>query len=373
MGQCTTICSSADEIRNKFLIFMIYVLLILLVLLAAFLVSKKIGGARTISGGGGAQASVFHNELYTESVKRVIGNIKGNEDPSFADVLPIIYSKKTCEQGSREFVGGGKSKARESLPKQCWTKYKTWIALEGDKGAKQQYFNDREEVLNGLVLDWSDVRTSLAKKIDDDREWAGRINIVNGKPKVVECVSSPYRIGENVNPGVLAMIPADTINRLSEKPAMFLFHTHPGKSPGSGIPSDTDIVTGLSMTYLGWTAGHLVVSHSGIILYGVGQSFMKQVWSDAHPHWIAMRKIFDVLTGLMGRRSWRRWWRIRDIEEFMQRYDVMFISFPTDAYARDYYKNKFQIYQGTDFEQLDDYREELETQEKRALGCGVLY
>ena len=252
-------------------------------------------------------------------------------------------------------------------PKKRWTRYSKWPDLVDDKGAWDQYWVERGEALQ-LKLDWSNVRATLMPKVHDNREWAGRINIVKGKPKVVEMVPSPFKIGEGVDPRIArAFVPGELVSRLVNKPAMYFFHTHPGDGVGSGIPSAADIGTALLYTYRGWGAGHLVVSNSGIVVYGAGDGYLKEVWNSQHPHYTAMRRAFDVLTAMMGRRSWG-WWKIRDIETMLANFKVSFVAFPTDVYAHDYYATVYRSSGPTDFELLEAYREDLARLEAKVHG-----
>jgi hypothetical protein len=79
-----------------------------------------------------------------------------------------------------------------------------------------------------------------------------------------------------------------------------------------------------------------------------------------------MRKTFDILTALMGRRSWGDWWRIRDLEALMATFDVAYVTFPNDTYARDYFATSFRSHEATDFEQLEDYKNDLKRLEEEA-------
>lgn len=242
--------------------------------------------------------------------------------------------------------GGGRVEGGRALPKpkKPWTSYKTWAALSQDLGAVAEYWQDVNTTLDELDLDWSDVRRELAEKLYDDREWAGRINIVKGKPKIVELVPSPYRMGEGpLEAGMLAIVPAEVMEKLENKPAMFIFHTHPGESAGAMVPSPSDLEGSIMTALTGRFAADVIVSPFGVYLYTPSQSARREVWGDGAKSKTGkglqtelirtLRRTVDVLGAFGGARSWRSPWTLDEYAEVLRRYDFEYVVFPTDKYA----------------------------------------
>lgn len=261
-------------------------------------------------------------------------------------------------------VVGGKAAAKAAKPKKAWTSYETWTALENDPGAVDAYWADVNAVLGSLDLDWSGVRAELADKLYDDREWAGRINLVDGKPKIVELVPSPHAVGEGPLPRrAAAMVPAEVMARLEKKPALFIFHTHPGEGPGTEMPSPTDVAGALWMAYTQHYAADLMVSPYGVFMYGPNAAFRAAIWADKSPDKALLalyRRAADVLAAMEGSRSWTSPWTLEDYATMLRRYDVEYVAFPTDKYARADQRTLYSTPSAVDLAQIRDYHERIQ-------------
>jgi len=229
--------------------------------------------------------------------------------------------------------GGAKNKP--------WTEYKSWDTLFASKRASSEYWNDLASVMTYLDLDWSRVRKELAGKLYADREWAGRINLVGGKPKVVEAVSSPYKVGEGpLSAQAGAMVPGKIIEALEAKPALFLFHTHPGEGL-LPLPSPTDLATALATLHTGRFAADIVVSPTGIFMYTPSIELRNRLDStpsddpqkDLKDNLILVRHIIDMLGALEGTRSWGEY-ALDEYISVIRKYGIEYVSFPTDKYAK---------------------------------------
>jgi hypothetical protein len=347
---------------------LVMVLVVLLVVLVALLVRGRKPLAMATGGGAGARRS------FSDALLRV------RKEQTRQDARPpprhALESRPRSVAQVRRYGGAAKKKGRRPKPRKPWTKYKTWEKLDADEGARAAYWRDVDEVLGALDLDWSDVRTELAEKIRDDREWAGRINLVKGKPKIVELVPSPHAVGEGPLPRqAAAMVPGELIARLEAKPGLFMFHTHPGEVGGSTMPSPIDIAGAMHIAYTGRYAADLVVSPYGVFMYTPNAAFRRAVWADNTPAEARLalyRKISDLLAGLGGSRSWESPWTLDNFVAMIRRYDVEYVIFPTDKYA---WADRRQAYTSppeVDHEHLHDYQARVKELEEVAAGQTVV-
>jgi hypothetical protein len=306
-------------------------LLLLFVIMALILVflarRRKTGDAPIIGGGEGNHA--LGRALHDARAKRATALDVPPPHPRLLNPREIAIK------------GGARKKSRPKAKKR-WTEYKTWKALKADAGALEDYYEEVDNTLNELDLDWSDVMEELKDKLYDNREWAGRINIVEGRPKIVELVPSPHAVGEGpLSKGAAAMVPAEVMDKLAAKPAMFLFHTHPGEGMGSTMPSPIDIAGGMLIGYTAEGAADLVISPYGVFMYTPSPRFRADVWKtkDGKRAYLAtLRRTADLLAALEGARSWKGPWTLRSFSDMLRTYDVEYVVYPTDKYAKAAYR-----------------------------------
>jgi hypothetical protein len=322
-------------------------------------------------------AAIVHLYHYTTIDRKIIG---GGSISHPHNIMDAIHShlRELTRQGNNPGIifendekHGGKPAAIQNIAStKHWTSCNTWDELIQNPELLQMYKHDREEFREYLRVDWSDVRAELLGTPENpgpvysDREWAGCINIYNGKAKVDKIVSSPHKIGENVDLRLtVAMVPSDIVYELVSTPAMFMFHTHPATAEGDCMPSDVDFATSIHYSVNRWGAGHLVVSDMGITLYGPSDNFIKSVWKDVHPMYQKTYRIFDLITAMRGRRSWRNdaWWNLEEFEKLIAKHDMIYAVWGTDLYPHTYYTIKFQTPIHTEFGLLEDYISELKT------------
>ncbi|CAN10142.1 pF317L [African swine fever virus Benin 97/1] len=277
----------------------------------------------------------------------------------------IILENHGVDGGAAKNVSKGKSSPKE---KKHWTEFESWEQLSKSKRSFKEYWAERNEIVNTLLLNWDNVRGAIKKFLDDDREWCGRINMINGVPEIVEIIPSPYRAGENVYFGSEAMMPADIYSRVANKPAMFVFHTHPNLgSCCGGMPSICDISTTLRYLLMGWTAGHLIISSNQVGMLTVDKRIIVDLWANENPRWLMAQKILDIFMMLTSRRSLVNPWTLRDLKKILQDYGIEYIIFPS---------NDFFIYEDerllmfskkwTNFFTLHELLDDLETIETKA-------
>ena len=270
---------------------------------------------------------------------------------------------------SAAHLGGG-DKVNPPKGEKSWTRYASWGAMSRDAEAVAEYTAAAHLVLENLELDWSGVLAKLQDLVYADREWAGRINLVHGKPKIVELVPSPYAIGEGPLPeGARATTPKELIAKLANKPALFLFHTHPGEGAGSTMPSPIDIASSAWIAYTGEFAAELMISPYGVFLYGPASSFRRAVWAEGHTprdaYLATLRRVVDLLSALSGSRSWQAPWTLDDFSRTLHVHGIEYIVFPTDRYAQALHRWAYTTpSSAANFEEILGYQAEIQQLEK---------
>jgi hypothetical protein len=280
----------------------------------------------------------------------------------------VLQSKAEQTIGFRPgrlgITGGAGTGANASAG--AWTTYKTWKDLAGTP-AYRQYWQERTEVLKNYPTEWGRVREQLKAALSDSREWAGSINITGAgrSPSVVSKIPSPFAVGEAVEHGASAVIPADVVAKASETPAMFFFHTHPTAT--SPLISSIDASAAVLGCYLGHHAAHLVVSPDAIIMYGLLPATLARIWGDPNPHVAAERKSYDVYSAVEGLRSYGAYYSARDLAGIMERMGLLYVVYPLDSFVRVAYSNVFIPQQSVN---TDEARRQLARVEAAQAGAG---
>jgi hypothetical protein len=347
----------------------VVVILILSLLLALVLVvgarAAALQDTQAVRQSGGGEAAPHHlgDATHLTRLERAHAAQHDQEIPTLAHhSLQYLLSAT--------HLGGGK-KENTAKEKKKWTRCASWDALSRDKEAVEEYTAAAHQVLENLTLDWSGVLAELRDQVYADREWAGRINLVHGKPKIVELVPSPHAIGEGPLPkGSSAITPKELIAKLSNKPALFLFHTHPGEGAGSTMPSPTDIASSAWIAYTGEFAAELMISPYGVFMYGPASSFRRDVWAAGHTprdaYLATLRKIVDLLSAL----NWKAPWTLDDLSQTLNVHGIEYIVFPTDRYAQALHRWVYApLPSATNLEDIQGYRTEIQQLEKE-LGEG---
>jgi hypothetical protein len=224
-------------------------------------------------------------------------------------------------------------------PRKPWTEYATWDELGEDKAAAAQYFADVHNTLSRLDLDWSDVRRELDSAVKDNREWIGRINMVDGKPRVVEKRPSPFLEGEvGDSRAAAAMVPGELVDEVASRPALFIFHTHPGLAASAAMPSSADVLVATYLAYNHMYAANLVISQYGVFLYRPNSAFMNAINESDDKRLTILRRAADTAAAISGSRSWANPWTLKDYALQLRRYGIELVVFPTDRYACLYYR-----------------------------------
>jgi len=204
---------------------------------------------------------------------------------------------------------------------------------------------DITAVRNGRELDFSEVRKALAAAVLDNREWAGRITYVGGVLKVVELVPSPHAVGEGpLSRQAGAMVPAEVMKGLENKPGLLLFHTHPGTNAGS-VPSGQDLASCMSLAYTNRYAAELVVSAYGVYYYTPLSRVLEATWAGEDADDLAnvrvLKRVADIHGAFDGARSWEPW-TLDDYARMARLYGLGYFPYPNDNLARKY-ENLFEM------------------------------
>lgn len=318
------------------------------------------------SGGGEAASHHFGDAIHRTRLEKARTAQHDREKP------PLAHHSLQYLMSAAYLGGGGTPKGKKP-----WTRYPSWDALSKDEEAVAEYTAVAHQVLENLTLDWSGVLAKLQDLVYADREWAGRINLVHGKPKIVELVPSPFAVGEGPLPkGTSAMTPKDLIAKLANKPALFLFHTHPGEGASSTMPSPMDIASAAWIAYTGEFAAELMISPYGVFMYGPVSSFRRAVWAEGHTprdaYLATLRRIVDLLSALSGSRSWQAPWTLDDFRRTLHMHGMEYIVFPTDRYAQALHRWVYTTpSSATNFEEIQEYQTEIQQLEKELGEVGT--
>lgn len=268
-----------------------------------------------------------------------------------------------------ETTGGARSATQ-------WRSHESWESLSKDKAAYAQYSKDRADVLNSLDLDWTDVMRDVAPKLGDDREYIGLIDAVPAggsgaarkwKLAVTTIEASPVVKGTTNDGITFASVPAELVEKVARKPAMFIFHTHPDDPKGSPLPSSTDVSTAISMAYAGMYAANVMISRYGAFLYAPSLQVFKDIRDSTDPD-LAMRHFrHDAVAALESIRSWKEW-TLGDYQRLFDMHKLLYVVYPTSTYTAHSYRLKFRSYQDapSDEDILTYLRREIEEHRKKS-------
>lgn len=343
---------------------LIFILIIILVILGVLITRASKKKPFTIFGGAPcAHCGHFLGNALHETRKR-------QAETALPNLPPSNFAKRVSP--IREITHGGAGKK----PKKQWTACKTWDEVFQDDDMRQSYWDDVNHVLNELGLNWDSVLAELGEKLYDDREWAGRINVVDGVPKIVELVPSPYAAGEGPLPAqAVAMVPSEIVEALEKKPAFFIFHTHPKEAPGSAFPSPTDVVGSMMIAYTGHFIADLMISPYGVFMYGPNYDFrlaIRKCKTAEDAKLTLYRRNADIIAALEGARSWTTPWKLETYIHMAEQYDVEYISFPTYKYAKADRRSLYTMPPVIDHDHLHDYHSRIKELEEEAKNQKVV-
>lgn len=315
----------------------VLVLIIVVCVLLAILVAirarrerrEKLGGSDESSGDGLLHTPHGHcalgNAILEHQLQFGNGNIQevtgGDSDSVRDDVRDAV--RVTVKRGDK----------RQSVRPRHWTEFATWESLFKNKKATSQYLKDREWTIREKNFDWSEVTPVVMGKLTESREYIGRINFDPRTKKmvVVEMLPSPTRVGD-VGEGsqAFAEIPADFVKRVADKPALFMFHTHP--HGGFEFPSPADVVAATLGLVARRFAGDIVVSQYGIHLFQVPPYLDREIARHADPYGHVSKILFDFVSSYNSIRSWA-FFSIKSMNSLFIRFRFWCITYPTSKYV----------------------------------------
>ena len=278
----------------------------------------------------------------------------------------VVGVHNLTRQNYYEAIGGARAKP-PAAPLKPWHEYNTWTTLSKDRGAEEQYIKDRAKALRDLQFDWSHVLAAVNPLLNEDREYIGLINPDKDGTtmRVVAVEPSPLKAGEDKNPNVFASVPSELVEKMSSRPAAFIFHTHPSDPRGSPLPSPADVSTAITMGYAGRFAANLVISRYGIIMYTLGWQAYRDIHRAKSPG-LAMRNLrYDTAAFLSTIKSWADW-TLDEYRRAYERYRLLFVVYPSAEYVAAAHLLTFRsdISSPTDFELLDSLRESIDDYKK---------
>ena len=234
---------------------------------------------------------------------------------------------------------------KELLPKlkKHWTEYDTWEKLKKNDADRANYIEDRNLVINNPNLDWSLVLHEMLPKLSELREYIGLINLGKDKKtmKLVSYEASPSIAGEDQSETTFASIPSSLVEKFSNKPALFMFHTHPSDPRGCPLPSSHDLSTALYFAATARFAASVIISKYGIFMYGLSHQGYNSVVKSKDWNLAILNLSFDIVSAHESIRSWGKW-KLSDYMNFYKQYRMFMYVFPSSEYVGDYEKNEMQ-------------------------------
>jgi len=303
-------------------------------------------------GGTTAHPGLSSTELFTNTRSFVSSANAGEHHPS--DAINIAV-----EGGGRATSGDKKKKE----PLRPWREYDTWEDLMQDKGALNVYWEERNEVLNNLPTDWTKVRKQCAPLVKDPYEWAGHIDLVDGRLQIVSKYPSKNQPGRPEWSAVRASVSPEVSRRVWAKPALFVYHTHPIDNEAPTMaqpPSSADLSVSVFSSFKGHYAAELVLSPNAIYMYGLRAARRTALWNSSQRTLEVSRVAFDVYTAFSAMRSYAEYYTMREIEGLAHKFGFFFVTYPDDNFAQPRYNLMMQLRGYVDMTELRTLADELD-------------
>ncbi len=279
---------------------------------------------------------------YLVGIDKYVNNYGGNgsslEDYGDKDLIEIdhqlVGKSKKCD--SEDILVNVHKHVIET---KRWTTYTTWEELNKNQEALDNYITEKKTILNFPSIDWTEVIASTHKLLDESIEYIGRIDIKDdGKTAYVSYLEAVPMAKSDLN---YAIIPEQTLKKVSSKPAFFVFHTHPNDETCDPLPSTNDIIVAAKWSTLNRYVASLLISKYGIFMYGISNDCMKSIHSGSSWKHNFHNYIFDLVANHECIRSWTK----HNLRERLQIYDRlrMFMHiFPSSILTAIFAKNVFK-------------------------------
>ena len=230
-------------------------------------------------------------------------------------------------------AGGGAAQGapRGAGGRPAWTAHESWKTLQADKPALNAYLAQRAAVLKNPRLDWGPVLAVLRPLLAEEREYIGIANLgedgVTVSLTAFEAAPGPSARQRRV---YFASIPAALVAKYADRPALFIFHTHPDHPNSNPLPSTPDLVTAVTLGALTQFAASAVVSSYGVLLHGLSWQAYAEINSAADPGQARLNFVHDVVAAHEAVRSWAPH-TLADYAAFYPRHQLFFVAFPSPA------------------------------------------
>lgn len=273
--------------------------------------------------------------------------------------MPLIHSKKSSNSTS-----GNKKKMESSVK---WIDCDNWNEIMDNKTVFDHYLQEKNNLFKNLDLDWSDVLKHILPKLKHNKEYIGLLNIdINKKVLIKSIESSSTSLNDETDDITFASIPTYLVEKYSNKPAMFIFHTHIADIRGSPLPSSHDLCTAIDLSARQMYAGNIIFSRYGIILYGLNEDGIKSIRNSKNPHLALLNLQHDVISAHEAMRSWSKY-TLDDYIHFYNRNNMFFIIYPSSEFINENYNKKFisNLENKIDHELIDILRLEIKKIKKK--------
>ena len=241
-------------------------------------------------------------------------------------------------------------------PKKPWTQYATWAEMYKDLGAFAEYSRLRADVMTSPKQDWTAVLAEIRPYLDHDREYIGVINLdPDGRTlRIAAFEASPTGIGEGDDEGpnenYNAGIPEKIVAKYENRPALYLFHTHPNHPRSTTFPSSIDLASSIRLSANMRFAGDVVISRHGAMVVSLSYTGYKSVHAAKNVRLALANLVHDVVAAHEAVRSWSLF-TIDEYFQFYPRHRLTCLVFPTAEMVADSHQNKYE----TDLESPVDH------------------
>jgi len=255
-----------------------------------------------------------------------------------------------------------------------WTEYATWKELQADEGATAEYFAQRAEAINSPEFDWGPVLREILPRLAEGREYIGLVDAEeDGKTLRLKAYeASPIEAGKTDSETTFAAVPAELVTKYAERPALFMFHTHPADPRGSPLPSSHDLSTAAYFAATGRYAASVVISRYGVLIFTLDWSGYKAV-NEAKDWSLALSNLsHDIVASHEAVRSWSAH-SLADYLAFYPRHRLFFAAYPSPEMVADgrRYTYIWNLETPIDHELITEHREEIAKHRERLKGQKV--
>ncbi len=296
----------------------ICVVLIALALVVALFVlvtvrRARVGPAR-VSGGGGPSSDP-------------VGEMLNVALPSDEYYNPFTEASPT----------GGASASDAAIAKKKWTDYDSWDELDRDKAARKQYWMDRKKFITDPEVEWSEFYKELKPMLSDSHEYIGIADVdEDGFVRIKTFERSP-KVGRSKY--AIASISKTLAEKYLQRPAQFIFHTHPDKDGADPLPSSQDISVSILYSFLNRHFADVVVSKYGVHAMTVAPDYLQVFARKAGKNKnlgneLVLNYRLKVVAAHEAVSSWRIH-RLRDRYDFYTRHGLVTLNYPTPKYVAD--------------------------------------